>query len=92
MCNWCLRRWVDDHCNSNDLNDILGGDILYSNGTGSISIYGKHFPDENFDLKHTDAGFVSMANSGKYAYFHFRDIFFYIFASSLIDHKTWDED
>jgi cyclophilin family peptidyl-prolyl cis-trans isomerase len=29
------------------------------------SIYGEMFPDENFVLKHTSAGMLSMANSGK---------------------------
>ncbi|KAJ2953640.1 hypothetical protein O0L34_g1252 [Tuta absoluta] len=44
---------------------IQGGDVVNDDGTGSISIYGETFDDENLDTQHTMAGFVSMANKGR---------------------------
>uniref|UniRef100_A0A1A9VXN4 Peptidyl-prolyl cis-trans isomerase n=1 Tax=Glossina austeni TaxID=7395 RepID=A0A1A9VXN4_GLOAU len=43
---------------------IQGGDIINGDGTGSTSIYGDYFEDEDTEIEHNRPGYLGMANRG----------------------------
>ena len=59
----CIHRYLQPYIISL-ISYTFAGDFTNHNGTGGMSIYGTKFADENFALKHTGPGVVSMANSG----------------------------
>lgn len=42
-----------------------GGDFLNNDGSGSFSIFGGKFEDEDFQMKHDSAGLLSMVSIEK---------------------------
>jgi cyclophilin family peptidyl-prolyl cis-trans isomerase len=65
-CNF--HRFVTNHL-------IYGGDIVNNYGTGNESIYGKKFKHENYIMKHSRRGQLSMVN-GTYSYFLFFPLYY----------------
>ncbi|EDW10882.2 uncharacterized protein Dmoj_GI14067 [Drosophila mojavensis] len=64
-----------------------GGDFTNHNGTGGKFIYGNKFPDENFRLKHTGSGILSMANAFFFCSYVTREHTLKISASSHLKYE-----
>lgn len=64
---------------------IQGGDFTKGDGTGGKSIYGERFEDENFKIKHSVPGRVSMANAGRYLF----KAFYLVFSSKTETMKEY---
>lgn len=51
---------------------IQGGDFVRGDGTGSFSIYDTpQFADENFQVKHTVPGLLSMVSQASHGHYHY---------------------
>jgi len=57
-----LNRYIEPH--KKLINIKIFSDFTRGDGRGGESIYGQRFADENFKIKHTAPGYLSMANAG----------------------------
>ena len=62
---WLFRRLPHPHCcRRYRAYRLQGGVFTHGTGVGGESIYGNKFADENFTVKHSRPGLLSMANAG----------------------------